>query len=448
MFFHDLKKESEGFSVSECIPPRLSILSPSGCGIPQSTRIRTSQMDEVPTTGGKRSRRCQARERQLDALLTLQDDMCYVCHREIIEDAACDIDHKTRLADGGGDDLSNKCVLCISCHRAKTKRENSIASVYRVDANEPAHTINYILASRWAEPQSRGERYTIQQIRGWWNDKTMRIADCNRRSVWEASKKREFLLTLLMGGVTPPIYVNKLTKADERHVYDGGNRLSAIMDFMDGKLHIHVKEGRRLFIGSYGDTDNPKCERLSAAVVRRFDSIGLDMFEWNNLSTDEATEIAMHLNEGTPMLIGEKLRLITGRNTPRARILKHLDESDHFRGLVTCDRDRELKVLALFFRSVVSPDLTWSSRVSSNMGPLNHFYKSPEPVDERSIRCAERVLGLTASLLANRKKDQRKMIICFKGLVEPEVYDVVAALGDSDVDITVEQLLTKHQIST
>lgn len=386
------------------------------------------------------------RTRMVDALLMMQEDCCYVCKIELDRDTdAFDVDHKQRLADGGSDDIKNKCVVCIPCHRRKTRRENTMQA-RDPSHDEPASANALIQNAQLTGPKQIAQRYSIAQLRSWFVDGKLKNAECNRHPVWDEGKQREFVLTLIKGGVTPPIFVNKLRKEDERHVYDGGNRLHTIMEFMDGNLHVHVRHGKSTLKACYGRCKSSvphKCEALNRDNVRRFESIMIDVFEWDNLTTNEATEIAVHLNEGTPMCIGEKLKLMTGRDTPRAKMLKYLYESDDFQQLVTRERDRDLKTLALFLRSVISPDLVYSSALTSNLGPLQNFYANTEPVDERDWQRAEAVLRDTRRLLDGRTKSQRKLLICLIGMQNPRV-DVERALNDSDETLSVEALLQQH----
>lgn len=382
------------------------------------------------------------RKRTLDALLVKQSDLCFSCKKHIGDDEECDIDHMRRLADGGTDEFANKCVLCIPCHRKKTKRENHIAAISATEDSDSS--ISDII--RQAQPRTTkqvAQRYSILQLRGWWVDKRLLNAECNRNPVWDVSKQREFVWTILTGGATPPIFVNKIDC--RREVYDGGNRLHAIMSFLDGDLCIHVKVGRRSTFGYFGPPKDKtgKYQRLDDDVQKYFQDIMVDVFEWENLSTSEATEIAMHLNDSTPMCIGEKLKLMMGRNTHRAKILKFLYDSDDFKCLKTCDRERELKILALLLRVIISPDSSFSSSLTSNVGPLVHFYKSPDHVEDAHIRRAENIIAEAASLLKDRSKGQRMMIVCFLGLLR-ENCDVQGAINDAG-DLSVEELLHKYE---
>lgn len=386
------------------------------------------------------------RTREVEALLVVQSDKCYRCACALGADDAMDCDHKVRLVDGGADEFHNKCVLCIPCHREKTRRENTMQSA---GFDHSAKGVNeYIRGKQVSGPKQVHQRYSILQLQGWWNDGALRPAECNRMPVWDIHKKRAFLATLLEGGITPPVFVNHVRRTSHREIYDGVNRLTTIMEFMAGRLHVCYNPTlRRQIAATYGrcqvEDCKFKCVALDETNRRMFESIMVDVFEWDNLSTQEACEIACHLNEATPMTMGEKLKLLCGRGTPRGRILRYLYESEGWQALVSQDRDKDRKILALFFRNIVSPDTTFSSHLTSNFGPLENFYKSDAPVDEAAIARAEEIIERTRQLLAHRSKTQRVVLICLLGLLTPDKYDVQGALTDADPEITVEDLLER-----
>lgn len=386
------------------------------------------------------------RTRAVDYLLEEQKDECAACRKRVGVDDDVDVDHKVRLADGGSDDISNKQVLCVSCHRDKTRRENSITPPAHVNA---LNINEFIMRKQANAPLQVHQRYSIHQLRGWWVDKSLCLAECNRTPVWETAKRRAFLTTLIEGGITPPIFVNLLRREhNRRDIYDGGNRITSIMQFFAGEVHVQYTIGRRTHFACYERCKVEGCRGcvpLDAANRRMFEARMIDVFEWEALSTQEACEMAQHLNEGTPMTIGEKLKLLCGRTTPRARMLKHLYESDDFQSIAVRDRERDRKLLAVFFRNVISPDLTFTSGITANFEPLDNFYRSPEPVDEVHIRRAKDILGRTARMLADRDKSPRNILICLLGLRDVERYDVASALLDDDLEASVEDVLDRHR---
>ena len=282
-------------------------------------QIPRSGLDAYVPPGGSKMPK---RTREVDALLYQQNDRCYVCDTRFEEDTPLETDHKTRLADGGTDELSNKCVVCKPCHVAKTTRENAMTPCFEYT---PDNINEFIRGKQSGVPKQTHQRYSIQQLRGWWLDGGLRRASCNRDAVWPTNKRQAFLQTLFGGGITPPIFLNDLrTQGGVKEIYDGVNRLATIMEFMDGKSHITYQKGRTTISATFGCCKAnhgclKRCVALDAVNRRMFESIMIDTFLWDNLSTAEACDVAQHLNEGTAMTMGEKLRLLCGLGTHRAR---------------------------------------------------------------------------------------------------------------------------------
>lgn len=396
------------------------------------------------------------RTREISALLILQHERCYACERSITDDVEVHVDHKKRLVDGGTDEISNKGVICLPCHREKTRREITTQAKQSYDYSFKG--INDFISKKVVNaPQQIHNRYSIHQLRGWWIDNVLKIAECNRCQVWDEHKSRSFVRTVLEGGITPSLFVNLFTNKQAGHgvvnirdLYDGGNRFRALMAFMDGKLHVTYQLGRRTVSVTYGPCKVEGCGRnctpLCSTNMSSFSSRMMDMFEWSNLSEQEACEAAQHLNEGTPMNMGEKLRLLCGRKTHRAQILKFLYESTDYKKLCTQDRERDRKVLAALFRHIVCPDTEFKSHLSNNFGPFENFYKNEQIVDEKHIKKCEDIICKTVRLLEGRTINQYRILLCFIGILRYDC-NIEAALCDDECGtLPVEQLLDRHKV--
>src|SRR5262245_14132736 len=63
-----------------------------------------------------------------NALIKMRDKhLCQACLQQGRVTIGVEVDHIVPLYQGGGDDDSNKQLLCVPCHKAKTKRESSVA---------------------------------------------------------------------------------------------------------------------------------------------------------------------------------------------------------------------------------------------------------------------------------------------------------------------------------
>lgn len=62
-------------------------------------------------------------QRQRLAMFTAQNGICADCPRKLMP-GMYHADHRIPLADGGADDESNLKLICLDCHKAKTRGEN------------------------------------------------------------------------------------------------------------------------------------------------------------------------------------------------------------------------------------------------------------------------------------------------------------------------------------
>ncbi len=92
---------------------------------------------------------------------------------------------------------------------------------------------------------SKPERsvYTPQDFLQWRESKTLELTPkFQRRGVWNAAARSYFIDTLLRSMPVPPIYIRGVQTKDTdrlvREVIDGQQRVSAILDFIDGKYRL------------------------------------------------------------------------------------------------------------------------------------------------------------------------------------------------------------------
>lgn len=85
--------------------------------------------------------------------------------------------------------------------------------------------------------------YTPQDFLQWRKSKTLELTPkFQRRGVWNAAARSYFIDTLLRSMPVPPIYIRGVQAKDSdqlvREVIDGQQRVSAILDFIDGKYRL------------------------------------------------------------------------------------------------------------------------------------------------------------------------------------------------------------------
>ena len=112
-------------------------------------------------TRGKKQRRRHIPQHLRVQIAQRQGYKCPICKKPL--SAAWDLDHVVRLADDGSNDADNLQMLCTSCHRTKTSRENAKAG-----------------AKAGATALRGQERICVAQVQGY------RCALCRKRlpSLW------------------------------------------------------------------------------------------------------------------------------------------------------------------------------------------------------------------------------------------------------------------------
>lgn len=287
----------------------------------------------------------------------MSSKVCAVCKVHAGPGVAFDTDHIIALTDGGTIDSSNEQIICVRCHRDKTGKENSVRTETTTDF--AMGKIKGAL-SRKSEHQYRS--YTVQSLVYSVQMGEIVNADANRDAVWTESKQSEYVSSVLYGTSCNSFWFNRIqTSPDDTRmdVYDGNNRLTALVSFMEGRLHLHVPKGRTIMNVSYSKECNVKgckgCITMLERDRQRFGMRNLDAFVWDGLSSEEACERAKKINEGTPMVPGERLKMILGkRNTPRTQLLLTIYHSCEFKKVY--EKDVRSQGLLFLGRVVYSLD--------------------------------------------------------------------------------------------
>ena len=304
-----------------------------------------------------------------------QQGKCKACGR-FLEENSMDVDHVVRKKDGGGDDIENKQLLCVACHRQKTADENRGK---RIDCSNLFHTqlkkMMTITPAQNHRPRNVGQLYSLH-VQG-----QLLLADLNRKPVWSAMKKSDYILALIEGKVTPPLFFNKLGCVC--YIYDCGNRFHAIKEFLEGGLLVRLREGN--LKGAYridSDHDDSTYE-FDERERNLFDNITLDVFEWDNLEEEVACELALRLNQGIVMNVSERLKLDLAQDTSRAKFVRKVYEAEEVKSLRDkVDRECLLKSIVIAVRALT--DETRSLRNETESRPkyesLANFLKGTEDV--------------------------------------------------------------------
>lgn len=129
------------------------------------------------------------------------------------------------------------------------------------------------------------------------------MPDFQREEVWTDQQKRRLIDTILRGWHLPKFYFRRVDDSSFECV-DGQQRLAAIFEFYDGKLHLEPAVAR-----TYGGATYSK---LKPDYSDAFDDFEIDIEEIEDASDDELEDLFVRLQLGTPLTTAEKLNALGG----------------------------------------------------------------------------------------------------------------------------------------
>lgn len=241
------------------------------------------------------------------------------------------------------------------------------------------------------------QKITALDFQQRWTSGRLRIASDNRKPVWKHQKKRGYLRSLLSRDAPVDFLVRECTipspeDPDETIVvwdlYDGGNRSTAIMEFVENKLRAPIPV-------SGIDTVEFDFEHLPTSEQKLFGEQLFDVTVLANASRNFACEMAAKRNEGTPMSTGEKLMLMRHRETQRAQTLNRILDTNPFLNMVSDRATGTAQVAALLFNLEKHPTRCKWTDIHFEKGVRNLF-EDPKPfvhVNEEAVLDAYRLVG-------------------------------------------------------
>ena len=131
----------------------------------------------------------------------------------------------------------------------------------------------------------RAISYSISDFLGWWERGELTLSpDFQRRKVWSRQGKSSLIDTIVRGMPIPQIFIREIVHTKERRtvrqVVDGQQRLSAILDFIDGKFTVLPSHNSQI--------SNMRYSELPEHVQRAILSFPLSV---NILSTSDDAEV-------------------------------------------------------------------------------------------------------------------------------------------------------------
>ena len=138
--------------------------------------------------------------------------------------------------------------------------------------------------------------YFINSMR----DKINKKPQYQRTEVWPVRKKVRLIDSILRGFDIPKFYVASSEEPYDYEVVDGQQRMTAILDFMDGKLEITGN------FEKWGKLSGKKFQGLSSEMNRYFGNFQLHFVLLDEVEEGEIEELFIRLQEGVPASQAEK----------------------------------------------------------------------------------------------------------------------------------------------
>jgi len=225
-----------------------------------------------------------------------------------------------------------------------------------------------------------------------------------RGEVWSTGKKRRLIDSILREWHIPPIHVIVRDKDEREEVLDGQQRLTAIRDFVDGKITVD---------GTIEPADSElealngrRYDELPDGARRRFDRFTIRIFRIVDFTAEEPGELFFRLNQPTGLTSAEQRNAFFGPGRQQVKdlvelcISKGIDEA--FLGFSN-SRMAYDDVLA---RVCLSLDLeTLSEKVTSSR--LTDRYRSSDAFPSRVVERCESAIKLLASARPHLKLESR-----------------------------------------
>lgn len=146
-------------------------------------------------------------------------------------------------------------------------------------------------------------RHTVADVRDWQKLKRLEIQpDFQRRAVWPDAAKIMLIDSILNKYPVPKIFVGTYIKdgSTRRVVVDGQQRITAILEFLDGKFSLG-----KPYAGPY---QRLRFDELPEEVQNAFLSYNLDFNEFQNWSDEQIREVYNRVNKYSFSLTKQELR--------------------------------------------------------------------------------------------------------------------------------------------
>jgi hypothetical protein len=241
------------------------------------------------------------------------------------------------------------------------------------------------------------KKYSLSKLLGMRQEMDPSPVYQRQSGVWDKSKQRFLMDTILNGFIIPPIYLHEyLTPQQTREglrrfaIIDGKQRLEAIWAFMDGDLRL--AKDFKIYANPNLDLAKMTYKELALShpeIRERFDSSELAVTTIQTGDLDIIDELFLRLNEASPLNAAEKRNSFPGRLVTKIR---ELSRHKYFREFVPFE-DRRYRYMEQAAKFLYMEDRGQAADLKKE--DLDRFTLSfaPAPKATRSEEEADRIHG-------------------------------------------------------
>jgi len=131
-----------------------------------------------------------------------------------------------------------------------------------------------------------------------------------RTEVWSESKKQRLIDSILRNYDIPKFYIARSTGGFEYEVVDGQQRITAILDFMDGKFPL--PDDTEIDRWKHTDLTGAYFDDLPLEIQSHINEFNLNFVLLNKASDEEVRDLFRRLQEGIAMNEAEKRNALMG----------------------------------------------------------------------------------------------------------------------------------------
>lgn len=222
--------------------------------------------------------------------------------------------------------------------------------------------------------------------------------DYQRRAIWQADKKTAFIESLYMEIMIPPIYVVEIPGEDileenKYEVVDGKQRLTAIMDYIQGSLRL-LDKNLEYYSDIFGNKTFSEIKEIASEKTSQMLSSVLDIYVITANSPEFTKyDIFARLNKGAEKLKVNEIRRAIYRSFVTLWISEYVEEKlqnnfKEYKSVFSANAIKHYEDYGRFYRSIafyINSDTVANTVNGYNSRPREMINKVLQDFQKKSI---------------------------------------------------------------